>query len=133
MGFRGYIIYLLSESEAISFLPPKRIWHCRKKRVAEISHWDGHTKPPPGAFGVWGDTGPETLVAKSGRPRALGVSPRSGMAGTPAFQPPFEGRSPFTSRLYRREPCTKTALRGKQKPSADSLGSCFYLSAADCQ
>lgn len=86
MGFRGYIIYLLSESEAISFLPPKRIWHCREKRVAEISHWDGHTKPPPGAFGVWGDPGPETLVAESGHPQALGVSPRSGMAGTPAFQ-----------------------------------------------
>ena len=46
-GFQKLHICLLSESEAISFLPPKRIWHCTEKEAAEISCWDGTYKTSP--------------------------------------------------------------------------------------
>jgi hypothetical protein len=33
--------HLLSESEAISFLPPKRIWHCRERELRRAAGWNG--------------------------------------------------------------------------------------------
>lgn len=55
--------YLLLESKAISFLPPKRIWHCMEKEATEISCWDGTLKCHK-ALRVTEDKGPETLGAE---------------------------------------------------------------------
>lgn len=68
-GFQKLHIYLLSESEAISFLPPKRIWHCTEKEAAEISCWDGtHKTSPTGLQGHGGTQGQELWVPSQGVP-----------------------------------------------------------------
>lgn len=125
--FQKSCIYLLSESEAISFLPPKRIWHCTEKEAAETSCWDGTLKCHKTAhtgLGVLRDTGPET----PGPPPALGVSPRQTMRDT---QPSGHHlKEALIAHVFRRAPVGK---QHKRKTKAHSLPHLIWEASSMCQ